>query len=103
MMLTYWDWQTVVSSHRLTPASGVPGRLYSDRTFVSIRKPLIQDQSYAAGLWIVRGRDPHRQMENSGGGQKDYRSASAPDAPLRAPGRAPQLPAHIARLRHLAP
>jgi len=35
---------SVVSSQRLTPRSGPPVRLYSDRTFVSIRNPLIQDQ-----------------------------------------------------------
>jgi len=41
-----------------TPDAGVgsPGRLYSDRTFVSIRKPLIQDQLDADSPWRAPDR-----------------------------------------------
>src|SRR5437016_1735880 len=89
MTLTYWDGRAVVSSQRLTPAFGPPGRLYSDKTFVSIRNPFIQAQRDADGLWIAPDRDRLRQRENLAEGRKDYRPAYETEAPPRKPAIPP--------------
>jgi hypothetical protein len=85
MTLTCWDWRSVASSQRLTPASGPPGRLYSDRTFVSIRNPLMQDQPGADSPWIAPDRDRLRQTEKRGVGRKDCRTAFQLAAPPQRP------------------